>query len=401
MSLPARLRRMAAWGALSWLAVLGRPLWAADCSVSDPNLVTSPGNVITITTVGFTNSEINTAIGYWSGCTEYGDEFPGMQIGGSGGVPVTVQKIVGRSTTQGGGCGSARREIVSGHIESAVITVWTSQADGTSCAPLTDVIAHELGHILGLGDVLDSSCSGHIMGVRVLSTRTVNPDDCAMADDMWETNTESGSGSDPYCNVYCWTSCVNGTCPTLPVGSDPCPILVDLENDGIHLTGLNDPVWFDIDADGQVELISWTDRGEGLLALDRNGNGGIDHGGELFGNHTRFVHGAEAGNGYLALAEFDSWPLGGSEDGQIDASDAVFPFLRMWTDSNHDGISQPAELATLDDARIRRIELDYKRSNRTDRYGNEFRFLGKAWRTEPRNVEHPILTWDVFLLVMP
>ncbi|HWM94402.1 MAG TPA: hypothetical protein VN493_26840 [Thermoanaerobaculia bacterium] len=312
-----------------------------------------------------------------------------------------MQKIVGNSTAQGGGCGRTNREIVNGHIESAVVTVWTQQADGTPCAPLTDVIAHEFGHILGLDNALDSSCNGHIMGTRVLSTREVNPDDCAMADDMWETSTEANPEPDPYCNVYCWTSCVNNICPNRPPDGDPCPILIDLENDGIHLTGLDDPVWFDFNADGQTDLLSWTDRGEGLLALDRNGNGMVDHGGELFGNFTRFTDGTRALNGYLALAEFDNWLLGGNGDGQIDSADAVFEHLRMWRDSNHDGVSQPTELATLEAARILRIGLDYRRSNRTDRYGNEFRFMGKAWKEGRHGVERPILTWDVFFLAVP
>ncbi|HET9226051.1 MAG TPA: hypothetical protein VFR31_05255, partial [Thermoanaerobaculia bacterium] len=175
----------------------------------------------------------------------------------------------------------------------------------------------------------------------------------------------------------------------------------DLENDGIHLTGLGDPVWFDIDADGETDLLSWTDGGEGFLALDRNGNGVIDHGGELFGNHTRLIDGSLALNGYMALAEWDSWLLGGNEDGRIDSQDAAFGFLRMWTDRNHDGVSQPTELANLQDSRILRISLDYKRSNRTDQYGNEFRFLGRAWKEGRNGVEKPILTWDVFFLRVP
>ena len=180
-----------------------------------------------------------------------------------------------------------------------------------------------------------------------------------------------------------------------------CPILIDLENDGIRLTGLADPVWFDIDADGGADLISWTERSEGILALDRNGNGTIDDGGELFGNATLLADGTRAMNGYLALAELDSGALGGNGDEFIDSADAVFGSLRMWTDLDHDGISQPEELQTLAETSIRRIELKYRRSHRTDRYGNEFRFLGRAWKAGDNGVLHPLLTWDVFFLVEP
>ncbi|HET9227784.1 MAG TPA: hypothetical protein VFR31_14010, partial [Thermoanaerobaculia bacterium] len=191
--------------------------------MQNPFFNTSPGSLFTISTVGFTSSEVNTAIGYWSACSEYGGEFPQMQIGGSGGVPITIIKRTGNSTTNSGGCGVTDPDIVNGHLESAVIEVWTNQKNGTSCAPLSDSIAHELGHILGLGDALDSSCNGHIMGARILSTRDVYPDDCAMADDMWETSTESTPEPDPYCNVYCWTSCVNNVCPARPPDGEPCP----------------------------------------------------------------------------------------------------------------------------------------------------------------------------------
>lgn len=183
-----------------------------------------------------------------------------------------------------------------------------------------------------------------------------------------------------------------------PVG---CPIVIDLENDGIRLTGLADPVWFDIDADGGADLISWTERSEGILALDRNGNGTIDDGGELFGNATLLADGTRASNGYLALAELDSWAFGGNGDEFIDSADALFGSLRMWTDHDHDGISQPEELQTLAETSIRRIEVNYRRSHRTDRYGNEFRFLGRAWRAGDNGVVHPLLTWDVFFLVEP
>jgi hypothetical protein len=218
---------------------------------------------------------------------------------------------------------------------------------------------------------------------------------------MWETYPEANPPSDPFCDAYCWTSCVNNTCPQRTNPYDGCPILIDMENDGIHLTGLDDPVWFDIDADGAPDLMSWTDGGEGLLALDRDGNGAIDDGSELFGNFTRLADGSRALNGYLALAELDSWVFSGNGNGVIDAADAAFGSLWLWTDRNHDGASQPEELKTLDEAGVRRIGLGYRRSNRTDRYGNEFRFVSWALKTGPNGFVRPVLTWDVFFLVVP
>jgi hypothetical protein len=111
--------------------------------------------------------------------------------------------------------------------------------------------------------------------------------------------------------------------------------------------------------------------------------------------------GARALNGYEALAELDTWIFSGNGDGLLDSVDSAFSLLLLWTDRNHDGISQPEELQTLAQAGIQRIDLDYRRSHRTDRYGNEFRFLGRAWKTGRSGGVHPIPTWDVFFLVVP
>jgi hypothetical protein len=276
----------------------------------------------------------------------------------------------------------------------------------TNSAIAADTIAHELGHYLGLDE---TDCGGYIMSPRARTisngqitwdtSRQVRPGECGFVDGTNMTSIENNNETtgDPICNAYCWTTCIGSLCPEEHPG---CPILVDLENDGIRLTGIDDPVQFDIDADGTPDLMSWTDRGEGMLALDRNGNGVIDDGGELFGNATRLADGTLAPNGYVALAELDSWTEGGDENGVIDAADAAFTSLWMWTDLNHDGISQPEELQTLEEAGIVRMDLDYKRSHRTDRYGNEFRFLGRAWKENRRGIVRPVQTWDVFFLVV-
>jgi len=363
--------------------------------VPDTSFGVSLGNVFDITTAGFTVSEIQTAAGYWN-CPDRTGFMPSFQID-SGDVPVRVVKLTGNSTADGGGCGRTNPDIVNGHLESAQIEVWTNQKDGTSCEPLTDTLAHEFGHILGLDNAPDpfGQCLGHIMGGRGIGfTRSVQPDDCQVADDKWMTTNESQPQPDPYCDAYCNTYCVDNVCR-----DHPSPILIDLENDGVHLTGLDDPVWFDITADGKLDLISWTDRSEGLLALDRNGNSKIDDGSELFGNATRLANGTRATNGYQALAELDSPIFGGNGDGHIDSADAAFSSLRLWVDRNHDGISQPEELLTLAQAGIGRIGLEYRRSPRTDRYGNQFRFVGRAWKKGPNGALHPILTWDVFFLI--
>ncbi|HEV7672120.1 MAG TPA: hypothetical protein VGS22_26685 [Thermoanaerobaculia bacterium] len=233
------------------------------------------------------------------------------------------------------------------------------------------------------------------MGARLAGgTWGVAGDDCEVADSMWTTTTESFI--DPYCEAYCPTQCTGSICE-----GHPSPILIDLENDGVHLTGLDDPVWFDIDADGLPNLLSWTDRSEGLLALDRNLNGAIDNGGELFGNVTRLSDGSLPLNGYLALAELDSWAFGGNRDGHLDATDPAFNTLLLWTDRNHDGVAETGELQNIGQVGILRIDLDFRRSRRVDSHGNLFAFSGRAWRAGPRGTLRPLPTWDVFFSEAP
>ncbi len=153
------------------------------------------------------------------------------------------------------------------------------------------------------------------------------------------------------------------------------PIIINLEPGRFALTGLDDPVQFDIDADGEPETLSWTDPDSAcaFLVLDRNGNGTIDDGTELFGEHTP-QPASEEPNGFVALGFYDRAESGGNEDGVISASDSIFPLLRLWTDGNHDGVSQSSELAPLEASQVRGVSLDYIESRRQDRHGNWFRW---------------------------
>lgn len=164
-------------------------------------------------------------------------------------------------------------------------------------------------------------------------------------------------------NIYC-----NGPCVT-------SPLIIGLDRGRYRLTDAAHGVRFDLNADGVAEQTAWTAHGEQLafLTLDLNQNGRVDGGRELFGDKTSLPNGATAANGFLALAQHDS-----NGDGAIDASDRVWPALRLWIDANHDGVSQPAELTAIATSSVRSLGLDHHRTGGRDAYGNLFRFRGRA-----------------------
>jgi len=138
------------------------------------------------------------------------------------------------------------------------------------------------------------------------------------------------------------------------------PIVIDFNKNGITSTKLDNTVYFDHDNNGFAEATAWVEKDDGLLALDKNNNGKIDNGNELFGNHTisNTAYGytdKKATNGYEALKAYD---LNG--DNVIDEKDEIFNKLKIWKDKNSNGITDEGELSSLADNNIKSIDLNYK-----------------------------------------
>ena len=136
----------------------------------------------------------------------------------------------------------------------------------------------------------------------------------------------------------------------LPTAGAFRPIALDLDGDGRITTVAdadNDRA-LNWDGSGYDKQVGWVGAGEGLLWLDRNPNGVVDSGKELFSNSTV----ADAAKGIRSLSWVDA-----NADGMIDASDPVFAQLKVWQDADGDATADYDELQGMEALGI--TSLDY------------------------------------------
>jgi hypothetical protein len=171
--------------------------------------------------------------------------------------------------------------------------------------------------------------------------------------------------------------------------------LIDVAGDGFRLTSWADGVEFAPSPGFHPSARAWTEPGsdDAWLVLDRDGNGVISDGSEMFGNATPQPQPADGTlrNGFLALAQYDD-----DRNGTIDETDAVFAELRLWQDADHDGLSQPWELHALPYLGVAGISLVYVEAREVDQHGNSFRYKAAVYGSPGSSVG--MTAWDVWLV---
>jgi hypothetical protein len=260
-----------------------------------------------------------------------------------------------------------------------------------------------------------ASCGGPDCNDTPGSGANINPGRAEVCDDGVDNNCD---GVHPEilecdwgeCPETCWGDVnfcaypVTG-CPSTVFRSGNCcykpsPIVIDVNGNGFNLTSGVGGVDFDLNSDGTPEKMSWTSAGsdDAWLSLDRNGNGVIDNGQELFGSFTPqpSLPPGIAKNGFNALAEYDKPVNGGNSDGVISSQDSIFSNLRLWQDTNHNGFSEASELRTFAEFGLKILALDYKESKRVDQHGNWFRY--RAMIKDVRGAQLGRWAWDVFVV---
>lgn len=286
----------------------------------------------------------------------------------------------------------------------------------TGALAIGQTFAHELGHPFGLHDCSFCPTGSSVMnmpdGLNDTSRGTLGPTTCdnTVIRNQWSAEfeepndpcsdfcelIEGGGGDDPELESSMNTAC---SCPDPDEGvfcPNCSPILVDVDGDGIDLTAAAAGVLFRLNP-AFISRLGWTQAGDddAWLALDRDCDGVIRDGSELFGNFTA-QPATDTPHGYRALAVFDQPDGGGNGDNRITAADGIFGALRLWTDRNHDGRSSPDELRSLAEAGVESIDLDWRSAAKHDQHGNVFRYRAKV-TTDGRER----WSYDVFLANLP
>ncbi|WP_134188229.1 S8 family serine peptidase [Methylosinus sp. sav-2] len=137
------------------------------------------------------------------------------------------------------------------------------------------------------------------------------------------------------------------------------PLVLDLNGDGITLSDwVSNTVLFNVLGDGRLHQIGWAAGGDGILALDLNGNGVIDNITETISAQFDWVSFNDSLDALASLAQPGAAAFSRATS-QINwrTGNSYFDDLRVWVDANEDGVTDAGELKTLDELGIASISL--------------------------------------------
>ena len=161
----------------------------------------------------------------------------------------------------------------------------------------------------------------------------------------------------------------------LAIGS-ATPLILDLNDDGVHTLIADQVVQYDLLATGTPASVGWSSPEDGFLVFDINSDGVINNGSEMFGDATRLSNGNLASHGFEALADLDF-----NLDGMLDSNDPLFSSLQVWKDANSDGITDIGELFSLGDQNILSFDLGPQASERVEN-GNQIKLVSTYSTTD-------------------
>lgn len=250
--------------------------------------------------------------------------------------------------------------------------------EGVAEAELRGIVRYQLSPLQGLdvvaledAEALFSECGAEIAvdhcaistanGLSLQASAPDPDDDCINV----TANVDLASGT-----VTCWES---DTCE--PQGGDT-PLVVKFDNAPVEFAPAAAGASFDIAGAGECTTHDWPLATTPWLALDRDQNGSIDSGAELFGSGSVLASGQKAQHGFMALAELDT-----NRDGRISRADEDFGKLLLWSDYDGDKRSTFDEAPTAQSMGLLSIDLDYRVDTACDARGNceveraTFRFI--------------------------
>lgn len=247
--------------------------------------------------------------------------------------------------------------------------------------------------LLASGATLGWGCVGEVEEEGAAPAAQNTPESC-WADFGPDAPGECMIGEERDCPItdpnapmdYCREKCVNingaavwglqthdAMCPfyesTYHIGtSTECqcntPLVLSFDNGPVTFTAQAGAA-FDLSRAGICHASDWPTSVTPWLVMDRDNDGVIRDGGELFGSATRLNNGTFAKNGFEALRELDA-----DQNGVFDAQDPAFASVRIWSDRNLNRESEANELTSLEQAGVRSIDLHDVRAMRCDARGN-------------------------------